>query len=111
MRTEHTIARRRLAAVTVLFCSLCDKNLVVIQTQQTAEATHLAAAALELERRLRGCALSTQWRQPDCATNGTMQVSAAAPPPPRQRERQQLPKQLGAEPTYVCCPTEAGSSR
>ena len=57
---------------------------VILQTQQTAEATHLAAAVLEIERRLRGCALSAQWRQPVCATDGTVQVSAAAAPPLRR---------------------------
>ena len=76
-----------------------------MQTQQTAEATDLAAAVLELDRRLRGCALSAQWRQPVCATDGTMQVSAAAPPTPRPRERQlQTAKQPGTTPQHRRAP-------
>ena len=63
-------------------------HLGLMQTQQTAEATHLAAAVLELERRLRSCALAAQWRRPERSTDGTMQVSAAAPAPPRSHERQ-----------------------
>lgn len=67
------------------------QRLGLMQTQRTAEATHLAAAVLELERRLRSCAMAAQWRQPVCTTDGTMQVSAAAPSVLRPRERQQRP--------------------
>ena len=67
------------------------------QVQQAAEAADLAGPVLEVERRLRGCALSAQWRQPVCATDGTMQVSVAAPAPRPMGRPPRTPIQSGMQ--------------
>ena len=74
---------------------LASRSVNTSQVQQASEAADLAGPVLEVERRLRGCALSAQWRQPVCATDGTMQVSAAAPAPRQWGRPPHTPNQSG----------------